>query len=55
MERRARAGGACKITLEVHESNERARGLYRSAGFGPWETSTLFVTKPLGNPPAEAR
>jgi ribosomal protein S18 acetylase RimI-like enzyme len=48
-EERARARGAAKLTLEVHESNEAAIRLYRSAGFGPWEPGgrTLFVTKAL--------
>ena len=47
IERRARARGCCKITLEVHDSNERAKALYRREGFGPWTTPTLFVSKPL--------
>jgi ribosomal protein S18 acetylase RimI-like enzyme len=50
-ERHARERGCCKLTLEVLDSNERARGLYRSVGFddltfgdsGP----TRFLTKPL--------
>ncbi len=47
LERRARERGCCKITLEVQETNERAKALYRREGFGPWSTHTLFVTKPL--------
>lgn len=47
VERRARARGCCKITLEVHDSNRDAKRLYERTGFGPWETPTLFVTKPL--------
>jgi len=43
----ARARGCCKVTLEVHETNENAKRLYRKTGFGPWEPPTLFVTKPL--------
>ena len=50
-ERHAREHGCCKLTLEVLETNERARGLYRSVGFddltfgnsGP----ARFLTKPL--------
>jgi ribosomal protein S18 acetylase RimI-like enzyme len=51
VERRARARGAAKLTLEVHETNEPAIRLYRRAGFGPWEAPgrTLFVTKPLAD------
>jgi ribosomal protein S18 acetylase RimI-like enzyme len=48
VERRARARGCCKITLEVHETNHGARRLYERFGFGPWRSPTLFVTKPLG-------
>ena len=29
------------------DTNEGAKRLYKSAGFGPWSPSTLFVTKPL--------
>lgn len=47
VERRARERGCCKLTLEVHESNEGAKRLYRDVGFGPWDTPTLFVSKPL--------
>ncbi len=39
--------GACKVTLEVHASNNRARRLYRKLGFGPWDSPTLFVTRML--------
>jgi ribosomal protein S18 acetylase RimI-like enzyme len=46
-ERRARERGCCKITLEVHETNEGARRLYEREGFGPWRPATLFVSKPL--------
>ena len=44
---RARERGACKVTLEVHDTNEGAKRLYERSGFGPWETPTFFVTKPL--------
>jgi ribosomal protein S18 acetylase RimI-like enzyme len=47
VEARARARGCCKLTLEVHDTNERAKRLYRQIGFGPWDVPTLFVTKPL--------
>ena len=47
VERRARARGSSKLTLEVHASNEGAMRLYRRFGFGPWDAPTLFVTKPL--------
>lgn len=33
----AKARGCCKLTLEVLEGNSRAIGLYRSAGFDPYE------------------
>lgn len=47
VERRARQRGCAKITLEVHDTNEGAKRLYRSNGFGPWDSPTLFVSKPL--------
>jgi ribosomal protein S18 acetylase RimI-like enzyme len=43
----AREAGCCKVTLEVHDTNEGAKRLYRDVGFGPWEPATLFVSKPL--------
>jgi ribosomal protein S18 acetylase RimI-like enzyme len=51
VERRARARGSSKLTLEVHASNEGAMRLYRRFGFGPWDAPTLFVTKPLAGSP----
>ncbi|HEU4533517.1 MAG TPA: GNAT family N-acetyltransferase, partial [Polyangiaceae bacterium] len=33
VERKARALGCCKLTLEVLENNQRARNLYASLGF----------------------
>jgi ribosomal protein S18 acetylase RimI-like enzyme len=33
IEAKARALGCCKLTLEVREDNDRARGLYRKFGF----------------------
>ena len=52
VERRARARGSSKLTLEVHATNEAAIRLYQRFGFGPWDAPTLFVTKPLpGSPP----
>jgi ribosomal protein S18 acetylase RimI-like enzyme len=47
VERRARARGCCKITLEVHDTNEGAKRLYREVGFEGWSSPTWFVTKPL--------
>jgi ribosomal protein S18 acetylase RimI-like enzyme len=59
VETRARELGCCKLTLEVLESNERARGLYASFGFGDFApsetrgegagaaTRTLFLDKLL--------
>ena len=52
LEQRARAGGCCKLTLEVLDDNHGARRLYESLGFGdggPGEadTTTLFMQKPL--------
>jgi ribosomal protein S18 acetylase RimI-like enzyme len=45
VETRARARGCCKVTLEVHDSNVGAKWLYRRFGFGPWDSTTLFVSK----------
>lgn len=47
VERRARERGCAKITLEVHDSNEGAKRLYASFGFGSFDSPTLFVTKPI--------
>ena len=47
VERRARARGSSKLTLEVHATNVGAMHLYRRFGFGPWDAPTLYVTKPL--------
>jgi ribosomal protein S18 acetylase RimI-like enzyme len=47
VERRAQERGCCKITLEVHDTNAGAKRLYEPTGFGPWDSPTLFVTKPL--------
>lgn len=47
LEKRARERGCCKITLEVRDTNDRAKALYRRRGFGPWSAPTWFVTKPL--------
>jgi ribosomal protein S18 acetylase RimI-like enzyme len=43
----ARTRGFCKMTLEVHDSNVGAKRLYRRFGFGPRESTTLFVSKTL--------
>ena len=55
-EARAQARGCVKLTLEVLESNARARGLYYSHGFRDFELAgvvrrTLFLSKPLAHPP----
>jgi ribosomal protein S18 acetylase RimI-like enzyme len=47
VERRGRERGCCKLTLEVHDTNDGAKRLYADVGFGPWDTPTLFVTRPL--------
>lgn len=51
VEARARARGCCKITLEVLDTNLRARALYASCGIvevgGAGATSTHFLSKPL--------
>ena len=52
LETRARAQGACKLTLEVLENNARARRLYEHVGFvdyspGGERTRTLFLEKKL--------
>lgn len=47
IERRARERDCCKLTLEVHSTNDGASRLYARFGFGPWDSPTLFVTKPL--------
>jgi len=53
-ERRARADGCCKLTLEVLETNARARGLYERFGFTDYALGdadpapTRFLTKSLG-------
>src|SRR5688572_2976429 len=57
VEARAQARGCCKITLEVLETNHRARALYASCGivdFGAGESrSTRFLVKLLA-PTAES-
>jgi ribosomal protein S18 acetylase RimI-like enzyme len=45
--RRARALGACKVTLEVVEANRGAQRLYARHGFGPAEAAPRFLTKRL--------
>lgn len=47
LERRARARGCAKMTLEVHATNEGARRLYARFGYEGWEPPTFFVAKPL--------
>jgi GNAT superfamily N-acetyltransferase len=46
----ARSLGCCKVTLEVLENNTRARALYTSLGFAPYELDAgraLFWQKKL--------
>jgi ribosomal protein S18 acetylase RimI-like enzyme len=52
VERKARALGCCKLTLEVLENNQRARKLYASFGFDQLvyqkdAGGALFLVKPL--------
>lgn len=47
VEKRAREKDCCKVSLEVHNSNEGAKKLYASEGFGPWDDTTLYVSKVL--------
>jgi GNAT superfamily N-acetyltransferase len=52
VERKARAMGCCKITLEVQENNLRARQVYEAAGFAQavYQKTTgggLFFSRPL--------
>lgn len=52
VENKARSLGCCKLTLEVREDNDRARGLYRKFGFGesvvgPDQVPMEFWAKPL--------
>jgi len=47
LEGRARVRGCCRLTLEVHDSNEAAKRLYARFGFEGWVPPTLFVAKPL--------
>lgn len=47
IERRAKERECCRITLEVHDTNQGAKRLYADYGFGPWDQRTLFVTKTL--------
>ena len=51
-ERKARAMGCCKVTLEVQENNRRARQVYEAAGFfqAHYQRAaggSLFYSKPL--------
>ncbi len=48
VERKARELGFCKLTLEVEESNQDARNLYRRVGFrGPDSGKMYFLSKAL--------
>lgn len=43
----ARSRGYCKVTLEVHDSNDGAKKFYRELGFGPWDRPTLSLYKDI--------
>jgi ribosomal protein S18 acetylase RimI-like enzyme len=45
IENRARLADCCRLSLEVHDSNADAKRLYERFGFGPWNETTLYVTK----------
>ena len=45
VEQQAKVQGCCKVTLEVHHTNLRAKRLYERVGFGPWDPGTAFVSK----------
>ena len=52
VERKARAIGCCKLTIEVQENNHRARHVYESVGFAQAvyvaaAGGALFLSKPL--------
>jgi ribosomal protein S18 acetylase RimI-like enzyme len=51
VERTARSRDCCKLTLEVQDSNSRARGLYEDVGFKDFVLGnsgpTRFLMKPL--------
>ena len=52
VERKARALGCCKLTLEMQENNHKARRVYEAAGFSQAvyreaAGGSLFLTKPL--------
>jgi ribosomal protein S18 acetylase RimI-like enzyme len=51
VENRARAGGCCKLSLEVQDANSRARTLYARFGFRDYvinDSPTRYLTKPVG-------
>lgn len=52
IERRARAMGCCRLTLEVQENNHRAKAVYAAAGFSRdvhvlEAGGALYLSKPL--------
>jgi ribosomal protein S18 acetylase RimI-like enzyme len=50
VEERARREGCCRLTLEVLDDNERARGVYRRFGFEDavvGQSAMRFLVKPL--------
>ena len=48
VEAEARRRGCCKVTLEVREDNEVAKGAYQRAGFRSTSPQTLFWSRELG-------
>jgi len=52
VEKNARQLGCCKVTLEVGQDNQLAKGLYRSVGFAEMMSAeaagaAVFMTKKL--------
>ena|SRR5258706_5791919 len=45
VERKARELGCCGLTLEVQEINQKAKGLYESAGFSQYGSGAIFLKK----------
>src|SRR5712672_1479930 len=43
VERRARELGCCGLTLEVQDVNQKAKGLYESAGFSQYGSGAIFL------------
>ena len=45
VEEQAKAIGACRVTLEVRQDNEKAQALYRSLGYGAGDTPMEYWGK----------